>query len=62
MPAMVRRNPFSAFPTAKSVSAGGACVGEVQVRHHDRRAVLLAGVVEHSGDRGAYPPVTARRW
>jgi hypothetical protein len=53
--------PFSAFATAKRISADCPRIGEVEVLHHDRRTVLLLGVIEHSRDRRAHPAITPRR-
>ncbi len=48
---------FCAFPAAQGLAPGGPRVSEVEVLHHDRRTVVLLGVVKHGGDRGAHPPV-----
>jgi len=45
---------------AQCFPAGDAGVGEVEVFHHDRRAVVVEGQVEQRGDRGLNLPITAR--
>jgi hypothetical protein len=50
--------PFPARTAAQGFASGGAGVGEVEVFHHNRRTVVVVGVVEQGGDRRAHPPVT----
>jgi hypothetical protein len=50
--------PLPAFPAAQGLAAGGPCVSEIQVLDHDRRAVVLLGVLKQRGDRRAHPPIT----
>ncbi len=49
--------PFAALTAAQGFAAGGARVGEIKVLHHDRRAILLLGVIKQLGDRRAHPPI-----
>ena len=52
---------LSALSAAEGFPAGDARVGEVEVLHHHRRAVLLLGVIEQIGDGRAHPPIAVRR-
>jgi hypothetical protein len=52
---------FPTLPVAECFPAGGARVGEVKVFYHDRRAVLLAGVIEQPGDGRTHSPVAPGR-
>lgn len=38
-------------------AAGGAGISEIEVFHHDRRAIAVHGLVEQCGDRRADPPI-----
>ena len=49
---------FAPFAPPKGLAPGSARVGEVQVLHHHRRAVVLLGATEQRGDRRAQPPIT----
>jgi hypothetical protein len=48
---------LSAVTAAEGFPAGGARVGEVEVLDHQRRAVVLLGVIEQIGDGRTHPPV-----
>ena len=52
--------PFPALSAAQGFAPGGARVGEVEVFHHDRRAVVLLRQIQQRADGGAHPPVTPR--
>ncbi len=49
--------PFPAPAAAQSLAPGGARVGEVEVFHHDRRAILPVGQIEEPADGRTDPPV-----
>jgi hypothetical protein len=53
----VATQSFPPFSAAEGFPAGGAGVGEVEILRHDRRAVVLLGVIEQGGDRRAYPTI-----
>ena len=52
---------LSALSAAQGLAPGGARIGEVEVLHHDRRAVVLLGQVEQRADGRAHPSVALRR-
>src|ERR1700758_439868 len=51
--------PLSTLPTAHCFASGGARIGEIEVLHRDRAAVVVHGKVEQRGNRGPNPPIAA---
>lgn len=60
MPATVRGSRLPRWPRPRVFAPGGPGVGEVEVFHHDRDAVVAFGQIQQRGDRRPNPPVTPR--